>query len=320
MRIKTYFASSIAQAMQDIRREFGNDVLVLSTQHVTGGGVRVTIAIENTSLDDEIQSALSDAPQGACYQVIQKALVYHRVPELLAERLLTALQGENLTSPEAALARALDKTIAFLPLPTAASKRAFFFVGPSGSGKTIVAVKMAVRAKLANQRICLVTTDTKRAGALEQLSAFAKILDVPVVQARSTEQLAQVIDTMRAQGDWVVVDTAGVNPFLPQDMHYLQELKGSIVGIEPILVLPAGLDAMESADIAQVFSAMGCKRLLPTHLDMACRIGNILYAAQKAALSIADGGMSAYVSEGFCSLDPVIMAQLILHQQQGKTA
>ena len=175
MRIKTYFAPSIAQAMQDIRQEFGNDVLVLSTQHVTGGGVRVTVAIENTSLDDEIQAALSDAPQGICYQVIQKALDYHRVPVLLAERLLTAIQAENLTTPEALLARALDKTLSFLPLPTVASKRAFFFVGPSGSGKTIVAAKMAVRAKLANQRVCLVSTDTKRAGAMEQLSAFAKI-------------------------------------------------------------------------------------------------------------------------------------------------
>ena len=56
MRIKTYFAPSIAQAMQDIRQEFGSDALVLSTQHVTDGGVRVTVAIENTSLDDEIQS------------------------------------------------------------------------------------------------------------------------------------------------------------------------------------------------------------------------------------------------------------------------
>ena len=116
----------------------------------------------------------------------------------------------------------------------------------------------------------------------------------------------------------MVVDTAGVNPFLPQDIHYLQEVKRSIIGIEPIVVLPAGMDAVESADIAHVFLSLGCKRLVPTHLDMSRRMGNILYAAQQTALSLADGGMSPYVSEGFCALDPVILAQLMLHRQEGK--
>ena len=320
MRIKTYSAPSIAQAMQDIRQEFGEDALVLSTQHVTGGGVRVTIAIENTSLDDEIQSVLSGAPQTTCQQAIQKALFFHRVPEDLSNRMMASIQADTLTNPEALLARALDKTFSFLPLPTETSKRAFFFVGPAGSGKTIVAAKMAVRAKLSNQSVCLVTTDTKRAGAMDQLSAFAKILEVPLIQTRSAEQLSQAIDSVRARGNLVVVDTAGVNPFLSQDIHYLQELKGSIAGIEPVLVLPAGMDALESADIAQIFLSLGCKRLVPTHLDMSRRLGNILYAAQKTAMSLADGGMSPYVSEGFCALDPVILAQFILHKQEGKKA
>ena len=316
MKIKTYTASCLAEAMAAIRRDFGSDALILSNQHVSDG-VRVTVGAPEKVSEEEIEEALFGPKEEQVLQVIRRALTEHRVPDILIDRLLVSSEQAPGQEAQELLTYALERTFHFMPLPATSSRRAFMLVGPSGCGKTIAVAKMAVKAKMAGRRVGVMTTDMKRAGAIEQLEAFTKILELDLVKIRKPAFLKAAVESMRQTNDLVIIDTPGVNPFLKTDMAFLEELKADIDGLEAILVLSAGGDAFETAEIAESFLRLGCKRILATRLDLSRRIGSLLFAAQNNGLSLSDVGISPHVSEGLCPLTPKDLAELILLKEEG---
>ena len=75
-----------------------------------------------------------------------------------------------------------------------------------------------------------------------------------------------------------------------------------------VLVLPAGLDAHEAADLARAFAALGARHLLPTRLDAARRLGAVLAAAEAGPLLLTEGGTSPEVVDGLETLTPARLA------------
>lgn len=316
MKIKTYTASCLAEAMEAIRRDFGPDALILSNQHVSDG-VRVTVGAPEKVSEAEIEEALFGPKEEQVLRVIRAALAAHRVPEILMDRLLIGAEQAPGREAKELLTHALERTFHFMPLPATSSRRAFMLTGPSGCGKTIAVAKMAVKTKMAGKKVGVVTTDIKRAGAIEQLEAFTKILELDLVKIRKPAFLKTAVESLRQTSDLVLIDSPGVNPFLKTDMAYLAELKADIDGLEPVLVLSAGGDAFETAEMAEAFLTLGCKRILATRLDLSRRIGSLLFAAQNNGLSLSDVGISPHVSEGLCPLTPKALAELILLKEEG---
>jgi flagellar biosynthesis protein FlhF len=210
-----------------------------------------------------------------------------------------------------ACAAALEDHFDFAPLPERKAPRPFMLVGPPGSGKTITVAKLAARARLAGRPVGVITTDTIRAGAVEQLTAFTKILEVEIHQVRGPEALPQAVDTMMGQFDLVFIDSPGLNPFSHHDMDYLKALT-RISNVESILVLAAGGDAGEAADIGESFSACGATRILATRLDMTRRLGSVLAAADSGQLMFSEVSLNPHVATGLCAINPVSMARMIL--------
>ena len=311
MRIKTYIAPSVPEAMDKIRRDFGNGAVILSN-HRTLEGVRITVGIEDNDMEAQIQDALFGTPTNQRAEKIQKSLFNVGVPPLLAERILDALPAILDGQDVDCLTKALDKVFQFSALPINPTKRAFMLVGASGSGKTIVTAKMAVKAKIAGRKIAVITTDVKRAGAIEQLEAFTKILDLNLIKVRKADLLKNVVEENRSNSDLILIDTPGVNPFLSADMNLLNDMLKDTQGIEPILVMSAGMDASESEEIGGIFRKLGCHRLLGTRLDLSRRIGNVLWAAQSNGYALTDVGVSPHVSEDLFPLKAKSLAELLL--------
>ena len=311
MRIKTYIAPSVPEAMNKIRHDFGNGAVILSN-HRTLEGVRITVGLEDNDAEMQIQDALFGTPADQRAEKIQKALLNAGVPPLLVERILDALpvmlEGQETESLE----KALDKIFQFANLPVNSTKRAFMLVGACGCGKTIVTAKMAVKAKVAGKKVAVITTDVKRAGAIEQLEAFTKILDLNLIKVRKADLLKNVVEECRASSDLILIDTPGVNPYLSADMNLLNDMLKDTQGIEPILVMSAGMDAYEAEDIGGIFRKLGCHRLLGTRLDLSRRLGNLLWAAQSNGYALTDVGASPHVSEGLCPLKAKSLAELLL--------
>jgi flagellar biosynthesis protein FlhF len=312
MRLKTYTAESMARAMDLVRRELGDDAIIVATQSMRNGqAVRVTAAI-----DEEM--GLGTAPvfergevarPPARAAVLGDALAFHGVGQPLAERLLTAAGHFASETATVALGGALDEAFLFQPISERLQTRPLMLIGPPGVGKTIACAKLMMRALRCGRAVRAISTDTKRAGGIEQLQAFCQILKIDLAAAATAEAL---IDAAGSEMTPLrIIDTAGVNPFNGDEVRVLGERIAAIAA-EPVLVLAAGGDAAESADVAEAFVRLGVRRVLCTRLDVARRLGGLLAAADAGGFAFSDVSISPQVAEGLAAINPVALARLLL--------
>lgn len=242
-------------------------------------------------------------------RVIAQALDFHSVPRPLAEALFRAARAIDVDEPVDALAHALDTRLVFAPLAPV-PRRPTMVIGPVGAGKTVTAAKIAARAVLNGERIDIVTLDTLRAGALAQIEAYANVLEQDLGIEETSDGLADRLSAL-VDGQAVVIDTPGVNPFSVAEMADLALFVAAAADIDPILVLPAGGDAREGFEIAQAFRNLGAKRLIVTRLDAARRLGGLMAAAD-AGLTLAQVSQSPYLADGLTTINPMSLARLLL--------
>ncbi|WP_207455121.1 GTPase [Azospirillum sp. SYSU D00513] len=319
MRLKSFHARTMAEAMRDVRAALGDDAIIVATREEEGGGVRVTAAVEDDALAAVharmTQPVEPDEPEIDVEEVVADALHRHGVPAALAEQLIDAAAGLDTDDPRLALGAALDSVYTFNPLPDGRRMdRPLMLVGPPGAGKTLLAAKLAARAMFKNRSVGVITTDTVRAGGVAQLSAFTRLMNIKLVTVEDPDALAGAFAVNNGT-DLVIVDTAGRNPFDDGDMDELKALL-SAGEAEPVLVLPAGIDALEATDMAQSFRSVGVRRMIVTRVDMARRYGSLLCIAHRARLSFCDISVSAKVAEGLTALNPVALARLMIPAEE----
>ena len=315
----------MSDAMRQIKETLGEDAIIVSSRDEPGGGVRVTAAIEQVNPDaDKPQDALRrEAPHSASAPTpdiedpdliaerVTDTLLRHRAPAGVTDKLVSTLMTLPAGNTQTTLARALGKVFGFrdLGIHTKANTP-LMLVGPPGAGKTLMTAKLAAKQVMDGHAPVVFTTDTARAGGVEQLKAFLDILALPLRVAPTAADLrAQLADLPPASQ--IIIDTGGLNPF---DAHEMKELARmmAVQKMETALVLPGAIDSEESAEIAMTFEILGVSRLIPTRLDFARRLGGLLGAAERAALSFACASHTAQVANGTLHLTPDILAGLLL--------
>lgn len=310
MRLRSFTAPTIADAMQLVRQEMGPEAVILSTERLgRAQGVKVTAGLESSG---ELGKALGAGATKAIAAVdtVGSALEFHGLPPVIADRLLAAAADLLVEDPLMALAGALDAGFGFARLEALFDRGPVMLVGTPGAGKTATIAKLAARARLDDRQVVAVTCDVLRAGAVEQLATYAKKLDVQAYRAKDPQALANAVAAAPA-GALVLVDTVGSNPLDADEMARLAEFIAAAKA-EPILVLAAGGDVVESADCAAAFAALGARRLIATRLDAARRLGGILSALQVSKLTLAGLGTSPQIAGGLAPVNPVSLARLML--------
>jgi flagellar biosynthesis protein FlhF len=111
--------------------------------------------------------------------------------------------------------------------------------------------------------------------------------------------------------DHIVIDTAGVNAFNSGETADLARLIAA-GNIEPVLVMPAGIDAEESGELGRAYGGIGIRTVLPTRLDITRRLGGILSAAHHGGLIFAEGSHTSKVADGLFALTPKRLAALLM--------
>ena len=124
-------------------------------------------------------------------------------------------------------------------------------VGPPGAGKTLCIAKFATRLAIGKKPVTVISTDIDRAGGMEQLAAFTRLLKLNLLEIEDYHALRDAVHAQKA-GHAVLIDTAGRNPFNEIDRKHVRALIASVGG-EARLVLPAGIDATEALDMAREF-------------------------------------------------------------------
>ncbi len=310
MRLKTFSAKSMAEVMRQVRAEMGDDAIIVATRKSDSGAVRVTAAVDARPAAEQAADAQAGHPVEESTEFLRRALDYHGVPTKIAIKLLDHVRAHELEEPTLALAAAVDAHFRFAPLHALDAGRPLALVGPPGAGKTVTAAKIATRVALKGGTVNLVTLDTVRAGAVQQLSSLGSVLGIKTATADTAARLNDVLGEFEAR-TLTVLDTPGVNPF---DRTELDRLAGLIraADAETVLVLPAGGDARDAAEAALAFTALRPTRIIATRLDCAHRFGGLIAAAESGKLAFTEAGTTAQIAHGLSALNPVGVARLLL--------
>jgi len=284
MRLKLYRAPSVPEAMAKVRAELGADALILGSRPVFDG-VELTAALEPDGTTEPPERGHGDI------------LTFHGVPDRLRGQLSYGV-----------LADSLNRVLRFGTLPL--DNGPLLMTGPPGAGKTLTVARIATRLVLAGQTPMVIATDDAKAGATEQLRAFARLLGLPLLEAPDPLALSRLL-TKRRPGTPILIDALGTDPFDRIQADQLRAMTAA-AGACVVLVLPAGLDPQEAAELAQAYAEAGAVCLVATRLDITRRLGGILAAADAARLPLAEAGIGPGAADGLVPLTPGFLAARML--------
>ena len=320
MRLKSFHGSTLTDAMRSVREALGENAIIVATREEEGGGIRVTAAIDEVPARNDAVTTIKASKQDGseALETIAEALTRHQVPSSLAEKLMaTATQFAN-DDPLLSLGAAIDMHFKFQPIadlvPGGKNYEPLLLVGPPGAGKTLCTAKFATKAVMNKCKPSVISTDLERAGGMEQLAVFTRLLKIDLIEIEDWHALRDIVSMQKTNP--VFIDTAGRNIFDAAEREKTREFIASTGSAT--LVLPAGLDATEATDMAHEFRNIGVTRLMITRLDTIKRIGSVMRLAYDARLPLSNYSISHKVTEAPQPLNPVVLARMILKKPGAK--
>jgi flagellar biosynthesis protein FlhF len=166
-------------------------------------------------------------------------------------------------------------------------------VGPTGVGKTTTIAKMAARFALrhGHRSVALITTDSFRIGARDQLQTYARILNVPVRTATNREEMDEALN-MLSDRRLILVDTAGMAAAHERVADQRETLEAAGRALTTLLTLSATTEATAVQRALRLFADFRPHACVLTKLDEAASLGNLLSALIHAGLP------TAFVTDG----------------------
>lgn len=194
-------------------------------------------------------------------------------PVLLKARVLHLIESElRVTGPIAV---------------TPGRRRLAALVGPTGVGKTTTIAKLAAYYRLKQRRnVGLITVDTYRIAAVEQLRTYADIIDLPMHVVSTPREMREAVKRMSGL-DLILLDTAGRSP---KDDIKIQELKAFLTEAaadEVHLVLSSVASARVLEHTAERFATVGATAIIFTKLDEAASFGNLFSVVRASRLPLS---------------------------------
>ena len=169
------------------------------------------------------------------------------------------------------------------------NKRIIMLAGPTGVGKTTTLAKLAARfSKLLDRKykVGIITLDSYRIGALEQLSWYARKMKISLESVRDPEDFIKEIEALR-YCDVILVDTAGHSQYDTERINSLRQFMQNNYKIDVMLSLPATTKFEDLRDIYSSFSSLGIDSFIFTKLDESRSLGNIFSLVYETKIPIS---------------------------------
>ncbi len=200
--------------------------------------------------------------------------------------------------------------------PRPGRRKVVALVGATGVGKTTTVAKLAANFRLRSGiKMGLVTVDTYRVAAVEQLRTYAEIIELPMKVVTNPLEMRRALDDL-AGLDLVLIDTAGRSP---KDDLQIQELKSLLAEahvdeVHLVLSLTTSLRGLEAS--AAKFAGAGTTALILTKLDEASGMGALLSVARRIKLPISYLTAGQAVPDDIEPAHPRRIARLVLGQER----
>jgi flagellar biosynthesis protein FlhF len=191
-------------------------------------------------------------------------------------------------------------------------------VGPPGSGKTTTLVKLAVNYGLAARRpVLLLSIDTHRVAAADQLRSYAAILGVGFQLLETVSSLAQTIEENRGK-ELIFIDTPGLAYGDLEDSESLAHFLATRGDVDTHLVLPASMKAADLSRMVDAFEILRPQHLLFTKLDETRSYGPIFSEAARSGKPLSFFAAGQRIPEDLEAASPERVLELVLAGAAGR--
>lgn len=350
MQVKTFKAPTMEKALALVKKELGPDAIILSSRKVGGSGEpmfevsaardqQTAVAAADPGLTDEIRDGVreiksflsllisskerladfhGDEPLAELYHSLLVRGLDERQAFLLLKKAISDLNGDHSDGTRilSAFCRHFAAGIScarpFRILSNSTGPAVFTFLGPTGVGKTTTLAKLAAYLKL-KRRIDLgvISLDTYRIGAVDQLQTYTRILEVPLSVAQSKAELTDAMNELR-HCDAVLVDTTGRNYLNREHVHVLQSLFQDRRKFTHFLVLAATAKDEDLKRTILHFREMDINSLIFTKLDETVHHGCMLNQLLRFNYPISYMGMGQRVPEDIELATPKRLLSFVL--------
>lgn len=232
-----------------------------------------------------VQSLMAGGARVEPTKAASPLLIKLGVDEDIARGVLADLMPINDTATMASALAA--KMQAFAQPPDAIGRQVIAVVGPTGVGKTTTLAKLAAKFSLEQgKKVALVTADTYRIGAVEQLRTYARIMGIPLEIALSPEEVSAAVEKHRDK-DVVLLDTVGRSQ---RSDEHLTELKSFVDAAAPTdthLVVSASLSSEIQKEVVERFAKLSPTKIIVTKLDESVNHGCLVNLPLRTGLGIS---------------------------------
>ncbi len=221
-------------------------------------------------------------------KLIYNKLLENEVSEKYANAIINDIENsmKKESNLDSILASVYQKIILKFGEPEAIEdddrRKIVFFIGPTGVGKTTTIAKLASDFKLTRSKnVAMITADTYRIAAVEQLNTYASILDVPVNVIYSPSEIVESIEEL-SDYQMIFVDTAGRSHKNTEQRDEIIEMISNVrnsdidADIVIFLVMSVTIKYRDMVNICDAYKSLNSYRLLFTKLDETDSVGNIL--------------------------------------------
>ena len=361
LRVKKYLVDNMQEALQRIKEDLGEEVIIISSKKVRAGGIRgllgakvieVTAALERKKPEDDIpvptqitleearlqedrrnlekelvdmkfmlKKLLKNTGQGAddpvsrWKEILESLEINSSITDLLMMDLTENLGPETVN--DTLIKEALKTRVAklFLEIEENPHKRKVYaFVGPTGVGKTTTLAKLAaLYAFSMGKKVGMITIDTYRIGAVEQLRTYGNIMGVGIDVVMTPEQLRDAVKKNQDK-DIIFVDTAGRSSSDSMKLSEVKTFFSAIAPLEVYLVLSCTTKRQDLDRIAAEYKLLDYTRLIFTKVDETKTLGSILNVAFTTKTPVAYITNGQDVPDDIEIADPHKLAELILRE------
>jgi len=355
MKMKTYQAVTLDEALDQIRRELGPDAVIVHTKKVRQSSVlkffkkpllEVVAAVSPKA--PEVAATVPVSKEEASVRDVRydkvlsemrelKEMLYEKTkaphfPKLLSEfeadlkqqgvhtearfAFVSAIQqhqGDKRVTASA-LVKSVTAAINTLEIKEPISSKILCFAGPTGVGKTTTIAKWATEEIVQHKRkVGLITTDTFRIGAVEQLRTYATILKVPFEVITRIEDMGAALEKL-SSCDRILIDTAGRNYQQQQFVEEVIKISGH-EGCTVQLVLSLTSSYADIQKLMTTFEQVGTANLVLTKLDETTQPGHLLNLYYDSPYPIAYVTSGQQVPQDIHRFDQALLRHVLLEEE-----
>jgi flagellar biosynthesis protein FlhF len=221
------------------------------------------------------------------WAILYKRLVDSEIREDLATDLLNKLKVNSPNLGKEINREFISTLASSFPVVGDETRRIQVFVGPTGTGKTTTIAKLAAYFSLEKKKkVSLITGDTYRIAAVEQLQAYADIVGINMEVVFQPSEIPAAIKSC-ADSDIILVDTAGRSQKNKEHMEELDHFLGALEPEARHLVMSATTKESDMRATIRRYHKLGINRLLFTKLDETMKLGNIYNVVNEYSIPVS---------------------------------